>query len=129
MSNAIVIIPTYKERENIRAVIDTVFGLAKDFHILIVDDNSPDGTPEIVERMQREYNQSDVRLHLVKRPGKLGLGTAYITGFKYAMEKGYDFVLEMDADFSHDPKTSSIYTSLVLNAEVMSLLARVMPQA
>ena len=104
MSNAIVIIPTYKERENIRAVIDTVFGLAKDFHILIVDDNSPDGTPEIVERMQREYNQSDVRLHLVKRPGKLGLGTAYITGFKYAMEKGYDFVLEMDADFSHDPK-------------------------
>jgi len=104
VSNAIVIIPTYKERENIRAVIDTVFGLAKDFHVLIVDDNSPDGTPEIVEKMQQEYNQGEVRLHLVKRPGKLGLGTAYITGFKYAMEKGYDFVLEMDADFSHDPK-------------------------
>lgn len=105
MSNAIVIIPTYKERENIRAIIDTVFGLAKDFHILIVDDSSPDGTPEIVERLQKEYNtESETKLHLVKRPGKLGLGTAYITGFKYAMEKGYDFVLEMDADFSHDPK-------------------------
>lgn len=104
MSNAIVIIPTYKERENIRAIIDTVFSLAKDFHILIVDDNSPDGTPEIVEKMQLDYNQTETKLHLVKRPGKLGLGTAYITGFKYAIEKGYEFVLEMDADFSHDPK-------------------------
>lgn len=105
MSNAIVIIPTYKERENIRAIIDTVFSLAKDFHILIVDDSSPDGTPEIVESMQRDYNtETEIRLHLVKRPGKLGLGTAYITGFKYAMEKGYDYILEMDADFSHDPK-------------------------
>ncbi|WP_276369591.1 polyprenol monophosphomannose synthase [Chryseolinea sp. H1M3-3] len=105
MSNAIVIIPTYKERENIRAIIDTVFGLAKDFHILIVDDSSPDGTPEIVEQMQKEYNtDTETKLHLVKRPGKLGLGTAYITGFKYAMEKGYDYILEMDADFSHDPK-------------------------
>lgn len=105
MSNAIVIIPTYKERENIRAIIDTVFGLPKDFHILIVDDSSPDGTPEIVEKLQKEYNtESETKLHLVKRPGKLGLGTAYITGFKYALEKGYEYVLEMDADFSHDPK-------------------------
>ena len=105
MSNAIVIIPTYKERDNIRAIIDTVFGLPKDFDILIVDDSSPDGTPEIVERLQKEYNtETETKLHLVKRPGKLGLGTAYITGFKYAMEKGYEFVLEMDADFSHDPK-------------------------
>lgn len=105
MTNAIVIIPTYKERDNIRAIIDTVFGLAKDFHILVVDDSSPDGTPEIVEKLQKEYNtETETKLHLVKRPGKLGLGTAYITGFKYAMEKGYDFVLEMDADFSHDPK-------------------------
>ncbi|HKZ37523.1 MAG TPA: polyprenol monophosphomannose synthase [Chryseolinea sp.] len=105
MSNAIVIIPTYKERENIRAIIDTVFGLAKDFHILIVDDSSPDGTPEIVEKLQQAYNTpTETKLHLVKRPGKLGLGTAYITGFKYAMEKGYEFILEMDADFSHDPK-------------------------
>ena len=76
MSNAIVIIPTYKERENIRAIIDTVFGLAKDFHILVVDDSSPDGTPEIVEKMQKEYNtDTETKLHLVKRPGKLGLGT------------------------------------------------------
>lgn len=105
MNNAIVIIPTYKERDNIRAIIDTVFGLPKDFHILIVDDNSPDGTPEIVEQMQKSYNdEKETKLHLVKRNGKLGLGTAYITGFKYAIEKGYDFILEMDADFSHDPK-------------------------
>ncbi|MEO5976428.1 MAG: polyprenol monophosphomannose synthase [Chryseolinea sp.] len=104
-NNAIVIIPTYKERDNIRAIIDAVFSLPKDFHILIVDDNSPDGTPEIVEQMQREYNdEKDTKLHLVKRRGKLGLGTAYITGFRYAIDKGYDYILEMDADFSHDPK-------------------------
>lgn len=105
MSNAIVIIPTYKERENIRAIIDTVFGLPKDFHVLIVDDNSPDGTAEIVEELQIAYNTpAETRLHLVKRKGKLGLGTAYITGFKFAIDKGYEFILEMDADFSHDPK-------------------------
>ncbi len=104
LNNAIVIIPTYKEHENIRGIIDTVFSLPKDFHILVVDDNSPDGTPQIVEKMQEDYNATDTRLHLVKRTGKMGLGTAYITGFKYAIEKGYDFILEMDADFSHDPK-------------------------
>ncbi len=104
MSNAIVIIPTYKERENIRSIIDTAFALPKDFHILIVDDNSPDGTAEIVEELQQHYNVTETKLHLLKRAGKLGLGTAYITGFKYALEKGYDFILEMDADFSHDPK-------------------------
>ena len=104
MNHAIVIIPTYKERENIRAIIDTVFGLPKEFHILIVDDNSPDGTGEIVEELQRIYNTSENRLHLIKRAGKQGLGTAYITGFRYAIEKGYNYILEMDADFSHDPK-------------------------
>lgn len=105
MSNAIVIIPTYKEKENIRAIIDTVFALPKEFHILIVDDNSPDGTAEIVESLQAGYNTpSETRLHLYKRPGKQGLGTAYITGFRWALEKGYEFILEMDADFSHDPK-------------------------
>jgi|SRR5690606_29729354 len=105
VSNAIVIIPTYKERENIRAIIDTVFALPKDFHILIVDDNSPDGTAEIVESLQLVYNTpSSEKLQLLKRPEKLGLGTAYITGFKYAIARGYDFILEMDADFSHDPK-------------------------
>ncbi len=105
MSNAIVIIPTYKERENIRSIIDTVFSLPKEFHILIVDDNSPDGTAQIVEELQEAYNtQANKKLHLLKRPGKLGLGTAYITGFKFALENGYDYILEMDADFSHDPK-------------------------
>jgi dolichol-phosphate mannosyltransferase len=105
VSNAIVIIPTYKEKENIRPIIEAVFALPKDFHILIVDDNSPDGTAAIVEQLQGGYNaDGEVRLHLLKRPGKMGLGTAYITGFRYAMEKGYEYILEMDADFSHDPK-------------------------
>jgi dolichol-phosphate mannosyltransferase len=105
VSNALVIIPTYKERENIRAIIDVVFALPKDFHILIVDDNSPDGTAEIVEDMQSGYNtDTEQKLHLLKRPGKQGLGTAYITGFKWALTQGYEYILEMDADFSHDPK-------------------------
>jgi dolichol-phosphate mannosyltransferase len=105
VSNAIVIIPTYKERENIRSIIDTVFALPKEFHILIVDDNSPDGTAQIVEQLQEAYNTpAETKLHLLKRPGKLGLGTAYITGFKFALERGYEYILEMDADFSHDPK-------------------------
>jgi dolichol-phosphate mannosyltransferase len=104
MSNAIVIIPTYKERENIRAIIEAVFSLPKDFHVLIVDDNSPDGTAQIVEELQSVYNTSEKKLHLLKRPGKQGLGTAYLTGFRQAMSMGYDYILEMDADFSHDPK-------------------------
>jgi dolichol-phosphate mannosyltransferase len=105
VSNALVIIPTYNERDNIRAIIHTVLALPKDFHILIVDDNSPDGTGSIVAELQEAYNTpSEMKLHLLSRSGKLGLGTAYITGFNYAIEKGYDFILEMDADFSHDPK-------------------------
>ena len=103
MSDSIVIIPTYKERENIQAIIEAVFSLSKSFHILIVDDNSPDGTAEIVKTLQERFNREVYRLHLLERPGKQGLGTAYITGFKYALEKGYLFILEMDADFSHDP--------------------------
>lgn len=113
MSNAVVIIPTYKERENIRAIIDAVFALPKDFHVLIVDDNSPDGTAAIVEEMQLAYNAAtETRLHLLKRPGKQGLGTAYISGFTWALAQGYDYILEMDADFSHDPKD---LVSLYLN--------------
>jgi dolichol-phosphate mannosyltransferase len=104
MSNSIVIIPTYNERENIRAIVDAVFGLPKDFHILIVDDSSPDGTGKIIEELQQFYNSNETRLHLLKRAGKQGLGTAYITGFRYAIARGYDYILEMDADFSHDPK-------------------------
>lgn len=104
MNRAIVIIPTYKERENIKAIIEAVFTQPMEFHVLIVDDNSPDGTAEIVEGLQNYYNHNHTRLHLLKRPGKQGLGTAYIAGFKYALAKGYDYLLEMDADFSHDPK-------------------------
>lgn len=104
MSNALVIIPTYNEKENITLIIDAVFALPKDFHILIVDDGSPDGTAEIVKTLQQQHNTTDTRLHLIQRSGKQGLGTAYITGFKYGLEKGYEYLLEMDADFSHDPK-------------------------
>ncbi len=104
VSNAIVIIPTYNEKENISLVIETVFTLPKDFDVLIVDDNSPDGTAEIVKNLQTNFNQSSKRLHLLQRKRKLGLGTAYIDGFKYALENEYGYILEMDADFSHDPK-------------------------
>lgn len=105
MSNSLVIIPTYNEKENIALIIDTVLGLPKDFDLLIVDDNSPDGTAEIVKNLQSNYNTGiDARLHLIGRKGKLGLGTAYIEGFKYALARGYEYILEMDADFSHDPK-------------------------
>lgn len=105
MNNAIVIIPTYNEQENITLLIDAVFSLPKDFDILIVDDNSPDGTAEIVKDLQKNYNtETSTRIHLMQRPGKLGLGTAYIEGFRYAIQHGYDFILEMDADFSHNPK-------------------------
>jgi dolichol-phosphate mannosyltransferase len=86
-------------------MIDTVFGLPKDFHVLIVDDGSPDGTAEVVKSLQEAYNTGgEIRLHLMQRQGKQGLGTAYIAGFKYGLAKGYEFLLEMDCDFSHDPK-------------------------
>lgn len=100
MSDSIVIIPTYNEKENIENIIRAVFGLEKDFHILIIDDGSPDGTADIVKRMQNEFPE---RLFMVERQGKLGLGTAYICGFKWAIEHKYDFIFEMDADFSHNP--------------------------
>lgn len=104
MNDSIVIIPTYNEKENIEAIIVAVFSLPQAFDVLIVDDNSPDGTGTIVENLQQEFNGSSTRLHLLKRAGKQGLGTAYIAGFHFALEKGYEFILEMDADFSHDPK-------------------------
>ena len=101
-SDSIVIIPTYNEKENIENIIRAVFALPKSFHILIIDDGSPDGTASIVRGlMQEEFTD---RLCMVERQGKLGLGTAYICGFKWALEHGYDFVFEMDADFSHNPE-------------------------
>ena len=100
-SDSIVIIPTYNEKENIEKIIRAVFGLEKCFHILVIDDGSPDGTAQIVKRlMDAEFGD---RLFLVERSGKLGLGTAYITGFKWALERDYEYIFEMDADFSHDP--------------------------
>lgn len=104
MSDSIVIIPTYNEKENIEAIIEAVFSLPQPFDILIVDDNSPDGTPAIVESLQQIYNTTSTRLHLLKRAGKHGLGTAYLAGFQYALDKEYKYIMEMDADFSHDPK-------------------------
>lgn len=100
MNDSLVIIPTYNERENIEDIIHAVFLLTKKFDILIIDDNSPDGTADIVTTLQKKYPEE---LHLIKRKGKLGLGTAYITGFKYALQHHYDYIFEMDADFSHNP--------------------------
>ena len=102
MSDSIVIIPTYNEKENIENIIRAVLNLEKEFHILVIDDGSPDGTADIVKRLQKEAFAE--RLFMVERQGKLGLGTAYICGFKWAIEHKYDFVFEMDADFSHNPK-------------------------
>ena len=99
-SDSIIIIPTYNEKENIENIIRAVFALEKYFHILIIEDNSPDGTADIVRRMQQEFPD---RLFMVERKGKLGLGTAYIAGFKWAVEHQYDYIFEMDADFSHAP--------------------------
>ena len=96
----IVIIPTYNEKENIERIIRKVFSLDGGYEILIIDDGSPDGTAAIVKSLQKEFPD---RLNIIERAGKLGLGTAYITGFKWALSQGYDYIFEMDADFSHDP--------------------------
>lgn len=102
-SDSVVIIPTYNEKENIENIIRAVLGLKEHaFHILVIDDGSPDGTASIVKRLMADEFKHEV--HLVERKGKLGLGTAYIAGFKWALEHGYDYIFEMDADFSHDPK-------------------------
>lgn len=100
MPEKLVIIPTYNEKENAENIIRKVFSLQGDFHTLIIDDGSPDGTAQIVKNLQSEFSG---KLHLVERAGKLGLGTAYIAGFKWAMDHDYEFVFEMDADFSHNP--------------------------
>jgi len=100
VSDSIVIIPTYKEKENIEKIIRKVFSLSKEFDILIIDDNSPDGTADIVKVLMNEFPS---RLHLEQRKGKLGLGTAYIYGFKWALQKNFEYIFEMDADFSHNP--------------------------
>ena len=100
MSDKVIIIPTYNEKESIEKIIRKIFSLEGGYHILIIDDGSPDGTADIVKRLQGEFPES---LFIVERKGKLGLGTAYITGFKWALAHGYEYVFEMDADFSHNP--------------------------
>lgn len=100
-SDSVVIIPTYNEKENIENIIRAVFGLSQPFNILIIDDGSPDGTADIVKRLMADEFKD--RLFIIERKGKLGLGTAYITGFKWAIEQKYDYIFEMDADFSHNP--------------------------
>jgi len=104
LNKSIVIIPTYNEVENVEDIINAVFALSQPLDVLIVDDNSPDGTAAVVEILQLHINTNETRLHLLKREGKHGLGTAYLAGFRYALDKGYSYILEMDADFSHDPK-------------------------
>lgn len=97
----LVIIPTYNEKENIANILATIFGLQQDFNVLVIDDGSPDGTAQIVKALQPQYPN---QLFIEERTGKLGLGTAYIHGFKWALNKGYNFIFEIDADFSHNPK-------------------------
>jgi len=100
MSDSLVIIPTYNEKENIENIIQTVFGLSKQFDLLIVEDNSPDGTADIVKSLMKKYPD---HLFIEERKGKLGLGTAYIHGFRWALKRNYQYIFEMDADFSHNP--------------------------
>lgn len=100
MSKSIVIIPTYNEKENIEKMINTVFQLPETVDVLIVDDNSPDGTADIVKRLQKSYAK---KLHILERPGKQGLGRAYIAGFEWCLARDYDYICEMDCDFSHNP--------------------------
>ncbi len=100
MADGLVIIPTYEEKENIEEMVRKIMSLDRNFHLLVVDDGSPDGTPEIVKKLQEEFPE---RLFLEEREGKQGLGTAYIHGFKWGLKHGYEYLFEMDADFSHDP--------------------------
>ena len=100
MSKNLVIIPTYNERENVEKMIRKVFSLETPFHLLIIEDNSPDGTAAIVKNLEKEFPG---RLHIIERKGKLGLGTAYIAGFRWALERDYEYICEMDCDFSHNP--------------------------
>ncbi|MBS9774271.1 MAG: polyprenol monophosphomannose synthase [Tenacibaculum sp.] len=122
MSDTLVIIPTYNEKENIEAIIKAVFNQEKQFDILVVDDNSPDGTAQIVESLQNEFPN---RLHIEKREGKNGLGVAYIHGFKWALERKYDFIIEMDADFSHNPNDLiRLYNSCAIDGADVSVGSR-----
>ncbi len=115
--NKLVIIPTYNEKENIEKIARKVFSLPGGFHLLVVDDGSPDGTASIVKSLQGEFKG---RLHILERSGKLGLGTAYIAGFKWALQNGYEYIFEMDADFSHDPEDlNRLYDACTKGADLV----------
>jgi dolichol-phosphate mannosyltransferase len=122
LSDALVIIPTYNEKENIERIIRKIFSLPKPYDILIVDDGSPDNTASIIKNLiEKEF---DKRLNLIERSGKLGLGTAYICGFKWALERGYNYIFEMDADFSHNPDDLIRLHEACLNGADMSIGSR-----
>ncbi len=122
MSDTLVIIPTFNEKENIEKIIRKVFSLPKEFHVLIVEDNSPDGTADIVKKLMKEFPD---KLFIHERKGKLGLGTAYIAGFKWALERGYKYVNEMDADFSHNPDDLlRLYDALAKDGNDVSIGSR-----
>jgi len=105
VNDSLIIIPTFNEKENIKDIILEIFTLEKPYDIVVVDDKSPDGTGDIVKNLMEDHNtnKAETKLYLIEREGKLGLGTAYIQGFKFGLDKGYDFIFEMDADFSHNP--------------------------
>ncbi len=111
----LVIVPTYNERENISVLIDRLLALSCGLEVLVVDDNSPDGTGDLVE----ERRQADPRIHLLRRPSKLGLGSAYVAGFRYALERGAEYVFEMDADFSHDPNAIPLFLETAQDADLV----------
>ena len=121
-NDSVVIIPMYNEKENAAKIIDAVIALPHQFDILVIDDNSPDGTADIVKSKQQEYQG---RVHLIQRQGKLGLGTAYITGFKWCVEHKYDYIFEMDADFSHNPNDLlALYDACAKDGADMSIGSR-----
>ena len=121
-NDSVVIIPMYNEKENAAKIIDAVIALPRQFDILVIDDNSPDGTADIVKGKQQEYPG---RVHLIQREGKLGLGTAYITGFKWSIEQKYDYIFEMDADFSHNPNDLlALYDACAKDGADMSIGSR-----
>src|SRR2546423_1548612 len=111
----LIIIPTYNEAENLRPLLEQIFSYASDTDILVVDDNSPDGTGDLAEQMRAR----DPRIHVMHRAGKMGLGTAYIAGFKYAIAQGYDAAFEMDADFSHDPRYLPDFLTAIERADLV----------
>ncbi len=121
MSEKLVIIPTYNERGNIENILDAVMDLKEDFHVLVVDDSSPDGTADLVRKKQEEH---PALIHLLERKEKTGLGTAYIAGFRWALNKGYGYIFEMDADFSHNPKDLPRLYEACANGADMSVGSR-----